>query len=75
MTESLMDPALRFALTTFARICRWGTCVECPRDGDGWKLPELCANTKRYDHQLNWKDLTEAIEHEFTRPRGSNATE
>ncbi len=43
----------------FSRNGRWGTCVDCPRDGHGHILPELCPNTERYDHQLTADSLAE----------------
>ena len=35
------------------RYGRYGTCIECPRDGEGGIHPERCVNTERYDHQIN----------------------
>jgi hypothetical protein len=32
---------------------RWGSCSGCPRDPDGFPRPERCANTDRYDHQID----------------------
>jgi protein gp37 len=40
---------------------RWGTCGDCPRDGEGNVYPERCKYTSRYDHQLPtgvWLDWT-----------------
>jgi hypothetical protein len=45
----------------FCRNMRWGTCVDCPRDLDGYTYPELCKNTGRSDHRLGRKEL----EHKF----------
>ncbi len=64
MKDTGPSAALRRALLTFARIGRWGTCGECPAS-DGLQIPELCQNTERYDHQLDWRALTEAIAGEF----------
>lgn len=49
-------------LQDFARNGRWGTCGECPEDGDGRKLPELCSNTKRYDHWLDFASLVNLVQ-------------
>lgn len=46
---------------TFARIGRWGTCADCPRDNDGQDYPEFCANTDRYDHDLTLAALNDAL--------------
>lgn len=53
-------------LMQFARNGRWGTCVDCPRL-DHHPLPELCVNTERYDHQLDWNSLKEQVERELLR--------
>jgi hypothetical protein len=37
--------------TLLARNGRWGTCVGCPQTASR-KIPEACANSARYDHQL-----------------------
>ncbi len=55
-----MNSGLRQAFRHFTRNERWGTCVECPRDGDGLKVPELCPKTGRYDHQLSAESLFES---------------
>lgn len=47
-----MLPELKKHFAMFARNDRWGTCVDCPQDGNGDKLPELCQHTSRYDHCL-----------------------
>ena len=44
---------LRCAFSDFSRNGRWGTCSECPCDGYGRKLPELCESTDRGDHQCD----------------------
>jgi len=46
----------------FARNGRWGTCGDCPCDREGGVHPEFCANTLRYDHQLDVKSLVEQWE-------------
>ena len=51
--RALAAAELRDAITAFARNGRWGTCGGCPRDGAGRKLPELCEDTDRADHQLD----------------------
>lgn len=43
----------------FLRNGRWGTCASCPVSGDRKQLPELCENTKRYDHNLTANELFE----------------
>lgn len=55
-----MAHPLSNAFHQFARNERWGTCVDCPRDGDGRVLPELCVNTRRYDHNLKLDGLVAA---------------
>ena len=47
----------RLAFEMFLRNERWGTCVACPTDADGRKLPELCRYTDRYDHRLTLAQL------------------
>lgn len=51
-------------LAQLSRNGRWGTCVACPKAGDGTVLPELCKNTKRYDHRLTMKALAEMWDRE-----------
>jgi len=53
--------SLRFAMSTFSRIGKWGTCVECPRSDSTY--PEFCVNSNRYDHQLTADDLAEGLKH------------
>lgn len=36
----------------------WGTCVDCPRDGE-CVYPHLCVYANRYDHQLKPEDYRE----------------
>lgn len=63
MTSNEQPPVsagVKRALTHFARNGRWGTCVECPRDGDGNQLPELCPETNRGDHWLKLSDIVES---------------
>jgi hypothetical protein len=43
----------------FARNGVWGTCVDCPTNGDGQIQPELCENFDRYDHRLTLTSLVE----------------
>jgi hypothetical protein len=43
----------------YARLGRWGTCADCPQDGNHRTLPELCKNTERHDHFLSLKDLVD----------------
>jgi succinate dehydrogenase/fumarate reductase-like Fe-S protein len=52
-----MAPEMKDAFEQFARNGRWGTCGGCPRDVNGRAIPELCANTKMYDHNQNLQDL------------------
>jgi len=52
-----LDPFVREAFHHFARNGVWGTCADCPYDGEHRRLPELCANYKRYDHQLDFLSL------------------
>lgn len=52
---------LRAAFEAFIRTGVWGTCVECPYL-DGKKVPELCVNAKRFDHQLTAKALFDQYE-------------
>lgn len=40
------------ALIDFARNGHWGTCVSCPLDEAGHRLPEACVMTDQYDHLL-----------------------
>jgi hypothetical protein len=54
------------AIHTFARIGRWGTCGDCPRDSRGYAYPEFCVNTGRYDHHLDMKSLSEQWYHTYT---------
>lgn len=58
----LMEFAPRLA--QLGRNGRWGTCVACPRAGDGTVLPELCEHTARYDHNLTMRQLAEMWERE-----------
>lgn len=67
MTLSLMPPQLRAHFEHFTRNGRWGACGECPRDGAGKTLPELCANTNRADHLLTLEMLTEKFNRERER--------
>lgn len=53
--------SLKFAMETFIRIGRWGTCIECPRSDSTY--PEFCINTSRYDHLLTADNLAEQITH------------
>jgi len=48
---------MKEAFEAFARNDRFGTCAECPHDGAGRPLPELCVNTARYDHQIKIGEL------------------
>ncbi len=60
MNESSNLKALkrtRGSFELFARNGRWGTCCDCPYDGNGRILPELCRFTERYDHNLILDDL------------------
>jgi len=57
----MLTPTVKDALRAFARNARWGTCVDCPQDGDQNKLPELCVNTERYDHQLDIEKLANQV--------------
>lgn len=41
----------------FIRNGRWGTCGDCPRDGDGKAYPEMCKYDTRSDHHLTIDDL------------------
>ena len=69
MTSNEQPPVsagVKRALTHFARNGRWGTCVDCPRDGDGNQLPELCRETNRYDHWLLLRRIEELHDHENT---------
>jgi hypothetical protein len=50
---------LQSAFADFSRNGRWGTCGGCPCDGQGRKLPELCAFTDRVDHQLDIDSLAD----------------
>lgn len=56
-----MSHLARTELEHFARNGRWGTCCECPRDGHGRLLPELCKNTERQDHCLTVDGLFELV--------------
>ena len=49
------------ALRHFMRSRRWGTCGDCPRDGNGEVFPELCPHTGRYDHNLSLASLADAF--------------
>lgn len=40
---------------------RWGTCVDCPRDENGFAYPLGCIHTTRYDHQLTRESLIEQL--------------
>lgn len=53
----------------FLRNDRWGTCGDCPQNGLGQKLPELCVNTDRYDHRLGIDALVEHYKYEAERER------
>lgn len=55
---------LREEFEAFIRTGVWGTCAECPFL-DGKKVPELCVNTKRYDHQFSARALFERYESDF----------
>lgn len=55
--RALAAAETRQALADFSRNGRWGTCGGCPRDGTGKKLPELCEDTDRSDHQLDIDSL------------------
>jgi hypothetical protein len=57
---------LRSAFADFSRNGRWGTCGECPCDGYGRKLPELCAFTRRDDHQLDIDALSRRFKQEVS---------
>ena len=62
MSEDVVRPngQLAAAFRAYSRNGRWGTCGDCPRDGDGLVIPELCENAKRYDHHLTIDELCEA---------------
>jgi hypothetical protein len=57
---------LRSAFADFSRNGRWGTCGECPQDGYGRNLPELCAFTSRDDHQLDIDALSRRFKQEVS---------
>lgn len=57
------------ALIDFARNARWGTCSGCPVDGNGDKKPELCAFTRRYDHNLTIDDLAFQVKRDLSGSR------
>lgn len=57
----------------FARIGRWGTCVDCPCDNLGVYYPELCVHTDRGDHHLGMKDLAESYMNEVSRQEALKA--
>jgi len=54
-----MTPDERAFWQQFLRSGRWGTCVECPVDSAGNKLPEHCVHTGRGDHRLTLESLVE----------------
>ena len=58
----MMRDDVKDAFRQFIRNERWGTCIGCPRDGEGRALPELCLDTYRSDHQLTLSDLVEKYE-------------
>ena len=49
---------IREAFEAFIRTGVWGTCDLCPLL-DGKRIPELCVNAKRCDHQLPLGALVE----------------
>lgn len=51
----------RAAILAYARNGRWGTCVECPRDGNGEEYPEACRFAERSDHLLSVDDLARLV--------------
>lgn len=53
---------MREAFRCFSRNFRWGTCGDCPHDGDREVYPELCNNSQRYDHTLTLAQLVEQFE-------------
>ena len=61
LEESLkcyIDKTMLYALRSYRRNNRWGTCVDCPESG---KYPEKCKHTKRFDHQLDLEGLFDKI--------------
>ena len=59
LTKPAISRELSERFLQFSRNGRWGTCADCPRDGHGHLLPELCKETERYDHRLNVDSLAE----------------
>lgn len=53
---------------------RWGTCVSCPR-AERKVYPELCPNTKRYDHQLTRQEMDDLIGRVLTNEPSTQTTE
>lgn len=52
---------------------RWGTCVDCPRNRDGQKAPELCINKRRCDHDIEITEATRALLHRYKQEHYRNS--
>ena len=62
MIKPVVPPhSLIFAMKTFSRIGKWGTCIECPRSD--FTYLKFCVNKERYDHNLTADDLADNIKH------------
>lgn len=64
------DATMQAAFLQFARNGRWGTCGECPADGDGIVYPEMCQYTRRYDHLLTLDVLVEQYKSRIKQSEG-----